>query len=145
MTKFENESLLRLLSMKAEELENLSKVDEDIDISANDKIMFKISKSALHDLSERIIDLRSEIFFVNNKLEWMDYFIVIGGINIMENNCKLCGTKYDFRMVQITKCLGTMGISLSGSVDQVHKENAFKFCPECGRKLTKENFDGKEI
>lgn len=61
------------------------------------------------------------------------------------NDCKLCGTKYDFRMVQITKCLGNMGISLSGSVDQVHKENAFKFCPECGRKLTKENFDGHEI
>lgn len=69
MTKFENEFLLRLLSMKAEELENLSKADEDIDISANDKIMFKISKSALHDLSERVIGLRSEIFFVNNKLE----------------------------------------------------------------------------
>lgn len=61
------------------------------------------------------------------------------------DNCKLCGSKYDFRMVQITKCLGAIGISLSGSVDQVHKENAFKFCPECGRKLTKENFDGKEI
>lgn len=61
------------------------------------------------------------------------------------DNCKLCATKYDFRMVQITKCLGTMGISLSGSVDQVHKENAFKFCPECGRKLKKENFGGKEI
>lgn len=62
-----------------------------------------------------------------------------------ENDCKLCGTKYDFRMVQITKCLVEMGISFSGNVDQVHKENAFKFCPECGRKLTKENFDGNDI
>lgn len=62
-----------------------------------------------------------------------------------KNNCKLCGTNYDFRMVQIAKCLGTMGVSLSGSVDQVHRENAFKFCPECGRRLTKENFDGNEI
>ena len=61
------------------------------------------------------------------------------------NNCKLCGTNYDFRMVQITKCLGKMGISLSGSIEQVHKENAFKCCPECGRKLMKENFGGKEI
>ena len=64
---------------------------------------------------------------------------------VAKNNCRLCGTKYDFRMVQITKCLGAIGISLSRSVDQVHKENAFKRCPECGRKLTKENFDGKEI
>ena len=64
---------------------------------------------------------------------------------VAENNCKLCGTNYDFRMVQIAKCLGTIGVSLSGSVNQVHRENAFKFCPECGRRLTKENFDGKEI
>lgn len=63
----------------------------------------------------------------------------------LKNNCKLCGTKYDFRMVQIVKCLGTMGVSLSESMKQVHRENAFKFCPECGRKLTKENFNGKEI
>ena len=61
------------------------------------------------------------------------------------NNCKLCGTKYDFRMVQIKECLNEMGISLSGHVSQVNKENAFKYCPECGRRLTKENFSGHEI
>lgn len=64
---------------------------------------------------------------------------------VAENNCKLCGTKYDFRMVLIAKCLGIMGIFFSGTVNQVNRENAFKFCPECGRRLTKENFDGKEI
>lgn len=61
------------------------------------------------------------------------------------NDCKLCGSKYDFRMVQIKECLNEMGISLSGHVNQVNKKNAFKFCPECGRKLTKENFGGHEI
>ncbi len=61
------------------------------------------------------------------------------------NNCKLCGSKYDFRMVQIKECLNEMGISLSGHVNQINKENVFKFCPECGRKLTKENFAGHEI
>lgn len=64
----------------------------------------------------------------------------------MENNeCKLCGSKYDFRMVQIKECLNEMGISLSGHVNQVNKKNAFKFCPECGRELTKENYCGHEI
>lgn len=73
MTKFEDELLLQLLSMKANELESISKIEEntekDIDISSNDKIMIHISKNALNDLSERIKDLRSEIFFVNTKLE----------------------------------------------------------------------------
>lgn len=63
----------------------------------------------------------------------------------MKNNCRLCGTGYDFRMVQITKCLGEIGISLSGHVDQVNRKNAFKFCPECGRRLTRENYCGKMI
>lgn len=63
----------------------------------------------------------------------------------MNKNCRLCNGKYDFRMVQITKCLNETTIALSGHVNQANKENTFKFCPECGEKLTKENFDGKEI
>lgn len=63
----------------------------------------------------------------------------------MENNCKLCGSKYDFRMVQISKLFGEVGISLSGNLRQVNSTNAFKFCPVCGRELTKENFEGHKI
>ena len=46
--------------------------------------------------------------------------------------------KYDFRMVQIGKCLNETTIALSGHVNQVNKGNAFKFCPECGEKLETE-------
>lgn len=60
----------------------------------------------------------------------------------MNNNCKLCGGKYDFRMVQIDECLNMTGIALSGSKRQVNNDNRFRFCPKCGRELTKENFGG---
>lgn len=36
----------------------------------------------------------------------------------MNNNCELCGGKYDFRMVQIDECLNMTGIALSGSKDK---------------------------
>ena len=60
----------------------------------------------------------------------------------MNNNCELCGGKYDFRMVQIDECLNMTGIALSGSKRQVNNDNRFRFCPKCGRELTKENFGG---
>lgn len=60
----------------------------------------------------------------------------------MNNSCELCGGKYDFRMVQIDECLNMTGIALSGSKRQVNNDNRFRFCPKCGRKLTKENFGG---
>ena len=60
----------------------------------------------------------------------------------MNNNCELCGGKYDFRMVQIDECLNMTGIAFSGSKRQVNNDNRFRFCPKCGRELTKENFGG---
>lgn len=60
----------------------------------------------------------------------------------MNNSCELCGGKYDFRMVQINECLNMIGIALSGSKRQVNNDNRFRFCPKCGRELTKENFGG---
>ena len=63
----------------------------------------------------------------------------------MENKCKLCGSKYDFRMVQISELFEETTICLSGNLRQVNSTNAFKFCPVCGRELTKENFDGHKI
>lgn len=63
----------------------------------------------------------------------------------MSNSCKLCNGNYDFRMVQIDECLNMTGIALSGSKRQVNDDNRFRFCPECGRKLTKENFGGIEF
>lgn len=60
----------------------------------------------------------------------------------MKNNCKLCGGKYDFRMVKIDKYLNMTGIAFSGSKRQVNNDNRFRFCPKCGRELTKEDFGG---
>lgn len=63
----------------------------------------------------------------------------------MNNNCELCGGIYDFRMVQIDECLNMIGITLSGSKRQVNNDNRFRFCPKCGRELTKENFGGVDF
>ena len=60
----------------------------------------------------------------------------------MDNSCELCGGKYDFRMVQIDEFLNMTGIALSGNKRQVNNDNRFRFCPKCGRELTKENFGG---
>ena len=63
----------------------------------------------------------------------------------MENNCKLCDGKYDFRMVQIDEYLDMTGIAFSGSKRQVNNDNRFRFCPKCGRELTKEDFGGVDF
>ena len=63
----------------------------------------------------------------------------------MENNCKLCGGKYDFRMVKIDEYLNMTGIAFSGSIRQVNNDNRFRFCPKCGRELTKEDFGGVDF
>ena len=63
----------------------------------------------------------------------------------MKNNCKLCGGKYDFRMVQIDGYLDMTGIAFSGSKRQVNNDNRFRFCPKCGRELTKEDFGGVDF
>lgn len=60
------------------------------------------------------------------------------------SNCKLCN-EYDFRLVQIAECFDEMMIVFSGNLKQINKNNAFKFCPECGRRLTKVNYCGHEI
>lgn len=63
----------------------------------------------------------------------------------MKNNCELCGGKYDFRMVKIDKYLDMTGIAFSGSKKQVNNDNRFRFCPKCGRELTKEDFGGVDF
>lgn len=63
----------------------------------------------------------------------------------MNNNCELCGGKYDFRMTEIGRFDDMAVISLSGSVFQIDNNNRFYHCPKCGRKLTKENFKGTDF
>lgn len=63
----------------------------------------------------------------------------------MNNNCELCDGKYDFRMVKIDKYLDMTGIVFSGSKRQVNNYNRFRFCPKCGRELTKEDFGGVDF
>lgn len=64
---------------------------------------------------------------------------------MMNNNCELCGWKYDFRMTEIGRFDDMAVISLSGSVFQIDNNNRFYYCPKCGRKLTKENFKGTDF
>ena len=63
----------------------------------------------------------------------------------MKNNRKLCGGKYDFRMVQIDEYLNMTGIAFTGNKRQVNNDNRFRFCPKCGRELTKEDFGGVDF
>ena len=63
----------------------------------------------------------------------------------MNNNCELCGGKYDFRMTEIGRFDDMAVIFLSGSVFQIDNDNSFYYCPKCGKKLTKENFKGKDF
>lgn len=63
----------------------------------------------------------------------------------MKNNCKLCGGKYDFRMIKIDEYLDMTEIAFSGSKRQVNNDNRFRFCPKCGRELTKEDFGGVDF
>ena len=48
-------------------------------------------------------------------------------------------------MVQIDKYLDMTGIAFSGSKKQVNNDNRFRFCPKCGRELTKEDFGGVDF
>ena len=41
--------------------------------------------------------------------------------------------------------LDMTGIAFSGSKRQVNNDNRFKFCPKCGRELTKEDFGGVDF
>lgn len=59
----------------------------------------------------------------------------------MNNNCKLCDGKYDFRKLMINNG----EIAFVGHLSMCNSENKFRFCPACGEKLTKENFSNKEI
>ena len=63
----------------------------------------------------------------------------------MNKNCKLCDGNYDFRMVLIGDTLGQTSVMFSSSKRNVNKQNAFNYCPVCGKKLTKENYGGFEL
>lgn len=59
--------------------------------------------------------------------------------------CHLCESKFDFRTLIIGKCAGewTLGFR-GGTISDVNDEDRVYFCPECGRKLTDEDFGRKE-
>lgn len=47
----------------------------------------------------------------------------------MENNCKLCGSKFNFRMVQISELFGKTVISLSGTSTRLIGVMLLNFVP----------------
>ena len=63
----------------------------------------------------------------------------------MNKNCKLCNGKYNFSTLKITKCLGETSIVFTGGSSKADDNNCFKYCPECGEKLSKENFESHNI
>ena len=48
-------------------------------------------------------------------------------------------------MVKIDEYLDMTGIAFSGNKRQVNNDNRFRFCPKCGRELTKEDFGGVDF
>lgn len=63
----------------------------------------------------------------------------------MNKLCKLCDGHLDFRKFVIEESFGKMDIAFSGSLKQCNADNAFRFCPLCGKPLTKENFGNGEL
>lgn len=59
---------------------------------------------------------------------------------IMKSNCKLCQT-FNFKGVGIKFEFGKARICLPGTNRKYIED--FKFCPECGKELTKEDFTTK--
>lgn len=62
----------------------------------------------------------------------------------MNTTCKLCNGTYDFRSILFRDCFGEMGIAFAGGSGKADADNRFRFCPACGKELTKENFNGEE-
>lgn len=52
--------------------------------------------------------------------------------------CELCET-YDFRKIGIQRINETLSITLLSNLNKSNKDNCFKYCPMCGRKLESED------
>ncbi len=57
--------------------------------------------------------------------------------------CRLCETHFDFSTLIINKCGGEWALGLrGGTIRNISDEDRVYFCPECGRKLTDDDFRG---
>ena len=57
--------------------------------------------------------------------------------------CRLCETHFDFSTLIINKCGSEWALGLrGGTIRNISDEDRVYFCPECGRKLTDEDFRG---
>lgn len=54
--------------------------------------------------------------------------------------CKLCNGTFDFRKVQISEVFGELTITFTPYLNNTNAGTRFKYCPMCGRKLTKKDF-----
>lgn len=62
----------------------------------------------------------------------------------MNKKCKLCDEKYNFDSIFIKERSNNFTIAIVGGNEKVNENDRFKYCPVCGEKLTKENFDNNE-
>ena len=59
--------------------------------------------------------------------------------------CRLCETHFDFSTLIINKCGSEWALGLrGGTIRNISDEDRVYFCPECGRKLTDEDFRGNK-
>lgn len=58
--------------------------------------------------------------------------------------CRLC-ENYDFNSALISSLLGDTVISLAAGTRRPTMKERFKYCPECGKELTEENFKPKGV
>lgn len=64
----------------------------------------------------------------------------------MNKFCKLCDGRLDFSKFLIdVESSSSPNINFHGSMSNCNKNNAFRFCPACGTRLTKENFGGDDV
>ena len=57
----------------------------------------------------------------------------------IEAECEFC-KYFDFRQIEVTETVQGMTLIKTANVDKFNRDNGFKFCPLCGRKLVEEDF-----
>lgn len=90
---------------------------------------------------EKHIDTGYNRYKLTSNYWWME----VDDPEVVESECELCGSNYDFRMVEINNVLGSIGVVLTNNVRNANSDNCFRYCPRCGRKLTKENYGGNGV
>lgn len=103
---------------------------------------------------------RYDIQIIKGMLNGKDYILfylrlLCKGVNMMETYdsanesritsrcCRLCEGNYDFRKLVVYQCVEKWDVGFRGTLSSCSTKDKISFCPECGRKLTDEDFESK--